>query len=175
MLENIKKKMAKFEKKQPYRRREITGMLEIYLNKLRCAQRICRGELRKIYKKYGADLLENDDLYGYDIEGVPNSHIIQESKFELICNDGLRLNRVEIEFPIYNYEDTEIVRLTLFAKWIGYNKEQMRREVKSRVQWTILNALRSLKEQVDFVSKTSEKRIKALDKFKEDLKSQQKD
>jgi hypothetical protein len=167
--------MAKFEKKQPYRRREITGMLEIYLNKLRCAQRICRGELRKIYKKYGADLLENDDLYGYDIEGVPNSHIIQESKFELICNDGLRLNRVEIEFPIYNYEDTEIVRLTLFAKWIGYNKEQMRREVKSRVQWTILNALRSLKEQVDFVSKTSEKRIKALDKFKEDLKSQQKD
>ena len=167
--------MAKFEKKQPYRRREITGMLEIYLNKLRCAQRICRGELRKMYKKYGADLLENDDLYGYDIEGVPNSHIIQESKFELICNDGLRLNRVEIEFPIYNYEDTEIVRLTLFAKWIGYNKEQMRREVKSRVQWTILNALRSLKEQVDFVSKTSEKRIKALDKFKEDLKSQQKD
>lgn len=167
--------MAKFEKKQPYRRREITGMLEIYLNKLRCAQRICRGELRKIYKKYGADLLENDDLYGYDIEGVPNSHIIQESKFELICNDGLRLNRVEIEFPIYNYEDTEIVRLTLFAKWIGYNKEQMRREVKSRVQWTILDALRSLKEQVDFVSKTSEKRIKALDKFKEDLKSQQKD
>lgn len=167
--------MAKFEKKQPYRRREITGMLEIYLNKLRCAQRICRGELRKIYKKYGADLLENDDLYGYDIEGVPNSHIIQESKFELICNDGLRLNRVEIEFPIYNYEDTEIVRLTLFAKWIGYNKEQMRREVKSRVQWTILNALRSLKEQVDFVSKTSEKRIKSLDKFKEDLKSQQKD
>ena len=167
--------MAKFEKKQPYRRREITGMLEIYLNKLRCAQRICRGELRKIYKKYGADLLENDDLYGYDIEGVPNQHIIQESKFELICNDGLRLNRVEIEFPIYNYEDTEIVRLTLFAKWIGYNKEQMRREVKSRVQWTILNALRSLKEQVDFVSKTSEKRIKALDKFKEDLKSQQKD
>lgn len=167
--------MAKFEKKQPYRRREITGMLEIYLNKLRCAQRICRGELRKIYKKYGADLLENDDLYGYDIEGVPNSHIIQESKFELICNDGLRLNRVEIEFPIYNYEDTEIVRLTLFAKWIGYNKEQMRREVKSRVQRTILNALRSLKEQVDFVSKTSEKRIKALDKFKEDLKSQQKD
>ena len=167
--------MAKFEKKQPYRRREITVMLEIYLNKLRCAQRICRGELRKIYKKYGADLLENDDLYGYDIEGVPNSHIIQESKFELICNDGLRLNRVEIEFPIYNYEDTEIVRLTLFAKWIGYNKEQMRREVKSRVQWTILNALRSLKEQVDFVSKTSEKRIKALDKFKEDLKSQQKD
>lgn len=167
--------MAKFEKKQPYRRREITGMLEIYLNKLRCAQRICRGELRKIYKKYGVDLLENDDLYGYDIEGVSNSHIIQESKFELICNDGLRLNRVEIEFPIYNYEDTEIVRLTLFAKWIGYNKEQMRREVKSRVQWTILNALRSLKEQVDFVSKTSEKRIKALDKFKEDLKSQQKD
>ena len=167
--------MAKFEKKLSYCRREITGMLEIYLNKLRCAQRICRGELRKIYKKYGADLLENDDLYGYDIEGVPNSHIIQESKFELICNDGLRLNRVEIEFPIYNYEDTEIVRLTLFAKWIGYNKEQMRKEVKSRVQWVILNTLRSLKEQVDFVSKTSEKRIKALDKFKEDLKSQQKD
>lgn len=165
--------MAKFEKKQPYRRKEITGMLEIYLNKLRCAQRICRGELRKIYKKYGTNLLENDDLYGYDIEGIPNSHIIQESKFELICNDGLRLNRIGIEFPIYNYEDTEIVRLTLFAKWIGYNKEQMRREVKSRVQWTILNALRSLKEQVDFVSKTSEKRIKALDKFEKDLKLQQ--
>ena len=69
--------MVKFEKKLPYRRREITGMLEIYLNKLRCAQRICRGELRKIYKKYGTNLLENDDLYGYDIEGVPNSHIIQ--------------------------------------------------------------------------------------------------
>ena len=165
--------MAKFEKKQPYRRKEITGMLEIYLNKLRCAQRICRGELRKIYKKYGTNLLENDDLYGYDIEGIPNSHIIQESKFELICNDGLRLNRIGIEFPICNYEDTEIVRLTLFAKWIGYNKEQMRREVKSRVQWTILNALRSLKEQVDFVSKTSEKRIKALDKFEKDLKLQQ--
>lgn len=165
--------MAKFEKKLPYRRREITGMLEIYLNKLRCAQRICRGELRKIYKKYGMDLLENDDLYGYDIENIPNSHIIQESKFELICNDGLRLNRIEVEFPIYNYEDTEIVRLTLFAKWIGYNKEQMRREVKSQVQWTILNTSRSLKEQVEFVSKTSEKRIKALDKFKEDLKLQQ--
>lgn len=165
--------MAKFEKKLPYRRREITGMLEIYLNKLRCAQRICRGELRKIYKKYGADLLENDDLYGYDIENIPNSHIIQESKFELICNDGLRLNRIEIEFPIYNYEDTEIVRLTLFAKWIGYNKEQMRREVKSRVRWSILNTLKSLKEQVKFVPKTSEKRIKALYKFEKDFKLQQ--
>jgi hypothetical protein len=175
LLENTKKKMAKFEKKLPYRRREITGMLEIYLNKLRCAQRICRGELRKIYKKYGTNLLENDELYGYDIEGVPNSHIIQESKFELICNDGLRLNRIEVEFPIYNYEDTEIVKLTLFAKWIGYNKEQMRKEVKSRVQWTILNTLRSLKERVDFVSKTSEKRIKAISRFEEDLKLQKKD
>ena len=80
-----------------------------------------------------------------------------------------------MEFPIYNYEDTEIVKLTLFAKWIGYNKEQMRKEVKSRVQWIILNTLKSLKEQVEFVSKTSEKRIKAISKFEEELKSQQKD
>lgn len=169
------KKMGHFKKKLPHHRKEITGMLEIYLNKLRCAQKICRIELGKIYKKYGSYLLENDDLYGYNIEGIANSHIIQESKFELICNDGLRLNRIEVEFPIYNYEDTEIVKLTLFAKWIGYNKEQMRKEVKSRIQWVILNTLRSLKEQVEFVSKTSEKRIKALDKFEEDLKLQKED
>lgn len=160
MEENTEKKTVKtkFKKNISNCGKTLTGLLEIYLNKLRCAQKILNSEVEKMNKMFKCSLLEEEEIYGFDITDLKNTFLIENSTFKLMYDENMNEYKVVFEFKNYSYGFCEDVSFVAFTKWLSLNYEQIRKEVKNDIMFLIKEHLKNVDSELYDTER--EKRLK---------------
>ena len=115
------------------RKNKILGLLEIYLNKYKCAQKIYYKKLRKLEKQVGVSIDPVVQFKGYIVD-YSNEYLLETCQFDFRCGD------IHWSFSASEYDDFNMsTRYSGYIpiQWLDYNRAQIKKDVEKIVEYTL--------------------------------------
>ena len=151
------------------RKNKILGLLEIYLNKYKCAQKIYYKKLRKLEKQVGVSIDPVVQFKGYIVD-YSNEYLLETCHFDFGLED------IRWSFHASEYDDFNIsTRYSGYIpiQWLDYNRAQIKEDVEKIVEYTlqqnIEEARRILRSKNYGIT---EEHLKKLESFKKGGKNE---
>ena len=115
------------------RKNKILGLLEIYLNKYKCAQKIYYKKLRKLEKQVGVSIDPVVQFKDYIVD-YSNEYLLETCQFDFGWED------IRWSFSASEYDDFNIsTRCSGYIpiQWLDYNRAQIKKDVEKIVEYTL--------------------------------------
>jgi hypothetical protein len=123
------------------RKNKMSGLLEMYFNKYKCAQKIYFKELSKVEKSLDVTL-EPITQFKDDITFFNNNYLIAWGNFTL---DESHIYWSVTIYESDDFDNKNLLKGFIPIEWIDYNKHQMKDVIEKMVSETIKNNLSKLR------------------------------